>query len=136
MRGYTLKISVDLEYNKALWRRGLPDDVWCGDHHTFWVLRDAKGNAAGFCSAVILPNEAGCFLSSAVVFTEHRGKGLQRAMIKRRLAWAKRNGAKYALTYTVHGNWASAYNLLRLGFRPYDPAFAWAGRAWYFEKPL
>jgi GNAT superfamily N-acetyltransferase len=84
----------------------------------------------------MLAQEPGAFLSSAVVFKGHRGGGLQRRMIRRRLAWARRRGAKYMVTYTIHGNWPSAYNLLRAGFKAYDPQYEYAGRAWYFQRAV
>lgn len=132
----SLRISRDLDYNKALYARGLPDDPWVGDHHTFWVARTPDGEPVGFCSAVFLPHETGIFLSSAVVFRAFRGSGLQRRMIQRRLAWAKRHGATHAVTYTIVGNWPSVASLLRCGFHAYDPHWAWVGRAWYFKREL
>lgn len=132
----SLRISRDLALNKALYARGLPGDPWVGDHHTFWIARDADGEPVGFCSAVYMAWEQSVFLSSAVVFRAARGRGLQRRMIRTRVAWARRRGAECVLTYTVEHNWPSAYNLLREGFRHYDARYAWVGKAWYFRKLL
>ena len=135
--GYTLRQSRDLETNQKLFARGLPGDEWVGDHHTFWIAYAPSGEVCGFCSAVQVDAEHSVFLSSAVVFPAHRGKGLQRRMIRHRIAWAKRNGATTVVTYTVPHNWRSINSILRLSFQYYEPAWAWAGRgAWYFFRPL
>lgn len=130
-----LRISHDLALNKSLFSRGLPWDLWCGDHHTFWVAWD-HDEPAGFCSAVLLPRESGAFLSSAVVFRAYRGRRIQRQMIRTRLRWAQRHGAAHVVTYTARDNWESIKSLLTTGFRVYEPDVQWAGRAWYFQCNL
>lgn len=128
-----LRISHDATLNKALFARGLPGDLWCGDHHTFWVAWDGE-TPVGFCSAVLLPRERGAFLSSAVVFRAYRGRRIQRDMIRTRLRWARRHGAEHVVTYTAKENWESAKSLLVTGFKAYEPGVQWAGRAWYFQR--
>jgi GNAT superfamily N-acetyltransferase len=131
-----LRISRDIEANRALFARGLPGDLWVGDHHTFWIATDDSGEAVGFCSAVLLPWDKTVFLSSAVVFRAARGNGWQRRMIRHRLRWAARHGMTDAVTYTVRENWPSAVSLLGCGFRTYEPRHAWAGRVWYWHRAL
>jgi GNAT superfamily N-acetyltransferase len=133
---YTLTQSRDASGNLALWHRGMPEDKWVGDHHTFWHLLSPEREVAGFCSAVYLPSERSVFLSSACVFRAHRGKDLQRKLIRHRMRWAKAQGADVVLTYTVDGNWPSAWNLLREGFHAYTPEYAWVGKAWYFKRKV
>jgi len=131
---FRFRLSRDVVRNRETYRRGFYGDEWVGDHHAFWMVESCDGELAGFCSAVRLANDATVFLSSAYVFRPFRGRGLQRAMIRHRTAWAKRGGAKAVITYTVEGNWPSAASLLKTGFRPYEPAWPWVGRAWYFQR--
>ena len=133
-RGFRFVLSPDTAANMALFRRGFHEDEWVGDHHTFWRVETTGGEVAGFCSAVVVPGESTVFLSSACVFRAYRGANLQRAMIRHRLRWAKRRGVTAVLTYTVEKNWPSAANLLREGFRVYEPAYPWVGKAWYFQR--
>lgn len=127
--------SRDASENRRLFHRGFPYERWVGDHHVFWIARCAStGRIAGFCSAVFLPSEHTVFLSSAYVFSEFRGRQIQRTMLRHRLRWAKRQGATTVVTYTVEKNWRSATNLLRMGFHAYEPAWPYVGRAWYFQR--
>ena len=122
-----LVISDDVVLNRAMFSRGLPGDRWVGDHHTFWIAWQ-HGVAVGFCSAVLL-GDGSCFFSSAAVFPAARGAGLQRRMVRLRVAWAKRRGQTVCLTYATRENFRSIANLVRCGFHFYEPAVNWAGRA-------
>jgi ribosomal protein S18 acetylase RimI-like enzyme len=122
-----LAVSRDRELNRALFARGLPGCHWVGDHHTFWVAWDGP-TPVGFCSAVPL-GDGSCFLSSAAVFAGARGAGLQRRMVRLRLAWAARHGQSVCVTYATRENFRSIANLIRCGFHFYEPAVNWAGRA-------
>lgn len=132
----SLRRSRDVAANRALFARGLPGDPWVGDHHAFWIAVDTvTDEPVGFCSAVMLPGEPGAFLSSAAVFPKARGQRLQRRMIATRCAWARGNGATYALTYTLPDNWRSIGSLLAARFHVYTPAWAWAGKGMtYFVR--
>ena len=134
---YRLRLSRDVDANRALFARGLPGDEWVGDHHAFWVASAPSGEVVGFCSAGMVPRESSVFLSSAAVFPGHRGRGLQRMMIQRRLTWAARRGAVCAVTYTMPHNWRSVSSLLKCGFVRYVPARNWAGKGlWYWMRDL
>ncbi|MCC6425630.1 MAG: GNAT family N-acetyltransferase [Phycisphaerales bacterium] len=50
------------------------------------------------------------------VLPEHRGKGYQQRLIRRRLAWCRRAGVSRVETYTSLDNAVSGSNLLRAGF--------------------
>ncbi len=92
---------------------------------TFWVLdRDPE---AGYCGAVVGPaRRAGgdwhggqaVHLTRGYVDPDLRGRGLQRRMVRTRLAWGRREGASLAQTYTWHENIASMRTLARCGFVP------------------
>lgn len=126
--GITLRQSTDRSLNHSLFVRVFTPPEWPGDHHTFWVAWRGE-QPVGFCSAVFLPIEGAVFLSSAGVLPVARGKGLQRRMIATRCRWARQHGARWVVTYAVAGNWPSLTNLLRAGFRVYEPASWWAGRS-------
>ncbi len=85
------------------------------------------------------PEKAYCFLSRAAVVARYQGFGVQRAMIKARLRWAKREGAPTVVTYTDLHAYPSIINLLRCGFK-FTTAAACkfdVGKNWhYFLKLL
>jgi GNAT superfamily N-acetyltransferase len=76
------------------------------------------------------------FFHCAGVAEGHRGKRLQRRLIRARIRGAKREGYSWAVTYTLTNNPASSRSLIACGFRPYWPAIAWAGNACYWYRKL
>lgn len=77
---------------------------WRIDGMAYAGLRvDKKTNIAHFTRAGVMP--------------EARGQGLQKVLIKARLAWCKRQGIKVVKTYTSHDNTASIASLKACGFR-------------------
>lgn len=81
------------------------------------------------------PGDAGVvYFDRAAVLPAFRGRGLQRRLIRRRIVEARADGARVAITYTMHGLAVSGNNLIKCGFRKYVPAYAWVGYAedyWY-----
>ncbi len=69
------------------------------------------------------------FFDRAAVVPAFRGRGLQRRLIRKRCDMARADGARVAITYTMHGLAVSANNLIACGFRKYVPAYPWAGAA-------
>jgi len=65
------------------------------------------------------------YLCRAAVAPKHRGNGLQKRMIRARLAHAKRIGWTHCVTDTVE-NPASSNSLIATGFKLYEPAKPWA----------
>jgi len=121
-------------------------DKWPSKKDTFWLVRDSAGEPVGYCSvrpAMYSPKEH-AFLSRVGILPTHRGLGLQRRMIRVRLAWARRRGFTHAVTYAHVTNTASLRNLIREGFLPFLPGMrgdpepeAWAGwDSLYLEKVL
>lgn len=83
---------------------------------TWWVDgRDA------FCAARITTDDGVrvCHLTSAWVAPAMRSRGMQRRMIRVRVAWAKREGCSRVRTYTWGGNLPSMRSLIRSGFVPF-----------------
>lgn len=110
------------------------DDIEPADAH--WILWD-EGKAVGFCSGACLQKENGSFLSRVGVVQGYQGKGLQRRLVRAYLAWSKKQGHKFSVTYTLFSNWKSIVNLLKCGYTFYAPACNWAGEGvHYFYREL
>lgn len=89
--------------------------------HTFW-LATRDDAPVGFCSAIFYDWKGCVFLSRAAVMKSTAGTGLQRRMIRTRVAWARTLvGCDRVVTYCSPRNYESLVNLLRCGFRFYEP---------------
>lgn len=134
---YRIHQTKDLAQVKELHRRIFPDDVWVGDHHTFWLVTDSSGVPVGFASAVHRPDLGYVFLSRAGVDRSVAGAGLQKRLIKARVAWARKQGTKRVITYTSLRNYQSMVSLIKCGFRFYEPKVQYVGKDYhYFELVL
>lgn len=132
-----LRRTDDVALMVKLHSKLFPEDYWPGDDHTFWVATDDSGLPVGFCSAVYRPDLGYVFLSRAGVDKSVRGAGLQRRMIRTRLAWAKKTGAREVITYTLFSNHASIVNLIKSGFKFYVPDEPYVGmNVHYFRYEL
>lgn len=98
-----------------------PLDEWIGDDREYWIARDAGGRAVGFSAATYQPATNCVSMDRTGVLPEANGFGLQKKMIRVRLTWARRLGAKCAITYVSQRNYRSMVNLLKCGFRFYEP---------------
>jgi len=76
------------------------------------------------------------FLSRVAIVPSHRGKGLQRQAIQRRIAYARRLDWSGLLTYTVDDGYASINSLMHTGFSMYYPDYAWEGREMLYFRYL
>lgn len=77
------------------------------------------------------------FLSRCGVVSGHQGHGLQRRFVRCRLAAARHDGFRTAITYTDPSNVTSANNLVGCGFKLYRPESKWGvPNALYFRKEL
>jgi GNAT superfamily N-acetyltransferase len=89
---------------------------------TWWILdHDPE---LGYCGAEIGPDpvrkgpEPILHLTRGVVCDALRGRGIQAAMVRKRLSWGRRRGARSAQVYTWHDNVPSMRTLARCGFIP------------------
>jgi GNAT superfamily N-acetyltransferase len=87
-----------------------------------WGALTPEGELAGY--GALTPDG---YLVRAGVLPKHRGHGLQRRLIQARVTAARRLRIPLLWTYTIPGNPASINNLIRCGFRAYDPEWAWVG---------
>lgn len=88
----------------------------------WWIAYTETGVPAAFCSlkSSVRWAETG-YLSRAGVLWGHRGKGLQKRLIRVRIARARHLGWQWLLSDTSE-NPASANSLIACGFKMYEPA--------------
>ncbi|MGX9389635.1 GNAT family N-acetyltransferase [Nitrobacteraceae bacterium UC4449_H16] len=73
------------------------------------------------------------YMKRAGVLPEHRGYGLQRRLIRVRLAKAKRLGWKTVITDTTN-NVSSANSLIKAGFKLFTPKpWAWSTSLYWYR---
>jgi GNAT superfamily N-acetyltransferase len=102
-----------------------------------WWIAEVDGKSAGFACLKVFPDDNSAYLALAGVMPQYRGRGIQKLLIRVRERFARKLGAKVAVTYTAYLNWASANSLIRMGYTLYSPQTAW-GLKWslYFRKDL
>jgi GNAT superfamily N-acetyltransferase len=91
-----------------------------------WWIAARSGEAVAFAGMV--PSAQWletAYLVRAGVVPDHRGQGLQKRLIRVRLARARAHGWRWAITYTWN-NPPSANALIACGFKSYQPRDPWA----------
>lgn len=122
-------------YNKL---QRLDFNVFAGCNNEFksnrdwWVIVDSCTNIIAYCGC--LYTDGICIFVRAWVSKWYRGKGIQRRMILTRLKAALNAGCSTTITYTTYDNYVSANNLIRCGFKLYNPANRYAGNVNYFKR--
>jgi GNAT superfamily N-acetyltransferase len=134
----TFKRTKDAQALRALHSLILPaDDVPALSANVAAWIGWSSGTPVAFCTARYWRKDCSVFLERAGVLPIANGKGLQRRMIKLRERWARKCGAECVLTYVEAQNYASLCNLVRCGYRFYDPAKPWGIECGhYFRKEL
>ena len=115
-----------------------PNFKGCGDeflrNREWWVILD-KNKIIAYCGC--LYSQGICIFVRAWVDKKYRGKGLQKRLINVRMRGAKRNFCYTVITYTTPDNYASANNLIRRGFKMYNPEYQYGGSTMlYFIKDI
>lgn len=96
-----------------------PDKGW-------WWLLYGGDECVGYAGMVPSQQWASTgYLCRAAVDPRHRGQGLQKVLIRRRIQHARKLGYTHLVTDTTD-NPASANSLIACGFRLYEPAAPWA----------
>lgn len=94
---------------------------WNDERYHWWAVSDedrSTFNSRCMVAYAGLRVEKGiAHFTRAGVMPDYRGQGLQKVLIKARLAWCKRRGIKVVKTYTSHDNTASIASLKACGFR-------------------
>lgn len=114
----------------------LPDDEpydKAGPGLYWWTVTEHPSKrVVGFCGSLYWGPDNVVFLCRSGVLPEARGRGLQRRMIKTRVAHAASIGAKGCISYTSVENPVSSNNLIRCGFELYEPDYKWAGEGYLY----
>lgn len=75
----------------------------------------------GYAGGRVIPETGAYYLSRAMVLPEYRGRGLQKRLIRARVAHARRLGCPRVVTYTNPVNVASNNSLIACGFKTASP---------------
>jgi GNAT superfamily N-acetyltransferase len=101
-----------------------------------WLGKEPVGYA-GLRPCQYHENKGLGFLSRAGVLAQHRGRGLQRRLIRAREAEAKALALTEIVTYVAAWNAPSINSLIGCGYKFYWPASKWGGAsAVYLRKRL
>lgn len=122
----------------SLQRECLPFDVplKISNGQWWWIVYDNNTPIAFACLSQSINWCNVGYLSRVGVVESHRGKGIQKLLIKRRLLEARKRGFEWVITDTTH-NPASANSLISCGFKNYIPKKKWANRsAIYWIKSI
>jgi len=139
---YTIK-QVDInrpeikKLLKELQKECLPYDKALDAHKGYWWVVYFKGQAVAFAAlnSSYRWDKTGYLMRAGVVL-DHQGQGLQRRLIKIRERKARQLGWEYMLSDT-HYNPASANNLIKCGYKMYEPSAPWSFKAaCYWRKKL
>jgi GNAT superfamily N-acetyltransferase len=101
------------------------DDHEPYDQGWWWIAFDESGEPVGFAGmrpATTAQNSV--YFSRCGVLSGHRGQGLQKRLLRARAAYARSLGMSAVITTTFE-NPPSANNLIRAGFRQYQPEAPW-----------
>ena len=103
----------------------------------WWVAFDGK-LAVGYAGIQPSSRYADCgYLCLSGVLPSHRGMGLQKRFIKKRIERARSLKWQAVFTETICTNSPSMASLIRCGFKPYTPAVPWGDPyAVYWRKQL
>lgn len=100
----------------------------------WWLAYDGS-KAVGFCGLSLNCSTKGAgFLCRSAVVKSHRGRGIQKKMIRLRERKAEAIGLSQLVSYTID-NPASSNSLISCGYRIYSPKKKWADEsAIYWRK--
>jgi GNAT superfamily N-acetyltransferase len=115
----------------------LPNDVPADPSAGHWWIAYDGDSPVAFAAVMqsVRWSDAG-YLNRAGVLTSHRGKGLQKRLIRVREAKARALGWNWLITDTRH-NPASANSLISCGYRIFLPSQPWGhADAVYWRKAL
>ncbi len=77
-----------------------------------WQCLADDGTLAGVAGAYVTEDDELC-LTYCVVAPDHRGAGMQAAMLSAREAWGRGQGCHKAVTYAARRSWGSIINLTK-----------------------
>jgi GNAT superfamily N-acetyltransferase len=92
----------------------IDDPFMNGPRYHWWILRDGRGKKVGYAGLVVTGDTAQ--FTRCGILPEHRGRNLQRVLLKSRLRWCRRQRLRVVTTYTMPDNVPSQRNLELEGF--------------------
>lgn len=103
----------------------------------YWWIVLYQGEIVGFCAMRQSKRWSDCgYLWRAAVHPDHRGRGLQKRMIKAREKKAREIGWEHMISDT-NQNPQSANNLIKSGYKMYDPTWPYGiDSTCYWTKKL
>lgn len=115
-------VRVDTEEQKAMCSELLESDPDLGhldtDGMIIWAAIADSGELLGTAGMAFDEDSRHAELTFCVISTSARGRGLQKRLIRARVAWARKIGAVSLETYASLDNRASLISLLKCGFTP------------------
>ncbi len=107
-------------------------------HKGHWWLMVHKGHPVAFAGLYQLEDcEISGYLCRAGVTWDHQGLGLQKRLIRVRLAKARRLGWDWIVSDTRRSNHPSANSLIRCGFKLFKPRRGWGpAGSLYWERDI
>lgn len=124
-------------------RENEADPVDLADHDPeVWLAFDTQSLVAEPVAFGVLvdrghdatPDRSGWHLRMTGTLPEYQGRGIQRRMIRARVAFARENGARVIRTYTRPDNAESMRGLMACGFKPYRPDDPYRGEGFVYWK--
>lgn len=115
-------VRVETEEQKAVCLELLESDPDLGhldtDGMIVWAALSDDGDLLGTAGMAFDEDCRHAELTFCVISTTARGRGLQKRLIRARVAWARKLGAVSLETYASLDNRASLISLLKCGFVP------------------
>lgn len=104
------------------------------ERSAWWVVDGDPSN--GYCGARVTLDGRTCVMERAWLAPHYRGCGLQRRMLRVRLAFGRKRRCRKAYTYTWFENVPCQRNLARAGFLPVRIRESEDGKWIVYERPL
>lgn len=100
------------------------DDIYLPERGWWWIVYCRKQPAAFAGMVIVKDSPEMAYFPRAGVLVKHRGLGMQRSLIDIRILKAEELGLVKCIT-TTYDNPQSGNNLIRCGFKLYEPVEGW-----------
>lgn len=130
-----LEIIFSLDLLVFGWADGAMGSIADLKGSEWWIVWDENMDPVGYCGVVIYDDFA--IHKRCGVIRRARGHGLQRKMLRTRENYARKQGCVCINTYVQVQNVVSANNLIKAGYKAYNPEWRWGGDDYlYVTKKL
>ena len=112
------------------------EPVFTGGDRVWWWAEREDGCHVAYAGVSPLRDQGLAYFCRAGVVPQYRGHGLQRRLLRARIAWCRKNKLE-PITDCTADNVASINNLVAVGFKAYLPEYRWAlPNSIYWRLPL